>query len=172
MIKMKPLLMEIDLTSIRPYATQFVWSDRWGDASSFACDVTVEDINVQFKILSEGYSGKAWTFAFYMPSDSGVHTTNAASTSVRGRLTYLRILSTCLEAIRDFANIQPVDSIDISGADQTPDKSAQKTRIYAELFKANASMFPDFKVVQRNASKLALVRTQQADSTGVPGNVS
>ncbi len=172
MIRLKTLLTEIDLTSIRPHATQFVWSDRWGDASSFACDVTIEDINVQFKILSEGYSGKAWTFAFYMPSDSGVHTTNAASTSVRGRLTYLRILSTCLEAIRDFANIQPVDSIDISGADQTPDKSAQKTRIYAELFKANASMFPDFQVTQRNASKLSLVRIQRADSTGVPGNAS
>jgi hypothetical protein len=167
MIRLKSLLMEIDLTSIRPYATQFVWSDRWGDASSFACDVTVEDINVQFKILSQGYSGKAWTFAFYMPSDSGVHTTNAASTSVRGRLTYLRILSTCLEAIRDFANIQPVDSIDISGADQTPDKSAQKTRIYAELFKANASMFSDFTVTQPNSEKLVLVRNNVADASGI-----
>jgi hypothetical protein len=167
MIRLKSLLMEIDLTSIRPYATQFVWSDRWGDASSFACDVTVEDINVQFKILSQGYSGKAWTFAFYMPSDSGVHTTNAASTSVRGRLTYLRILSTCLEAIRDFANIQPVDSIDISGADQTRDKSAQKTRIYAELFKANASMFSDFTVTQPNSEKLVLVRNNVADASGI-----
>jgi hypothetical protein len=167
MIRLKSLLMEIDLTSIRPYATQFVWSDRWGDASSFACDVTIEDVNVQFKILSEGYSGKAWTFAFYMPSDSGVHTTNAASTSVRGRLTYLRILSTCLEAIRDFANIQPVDSIDISGADQTRDKSAQKTRIYAELFKANASMFSDFTVTQPNSEKLVLVRNNVADASGI-----
>jgi hypothetical protein len=104
-----------------------------------------------------------------------MHPTDYTTSSARGdtntTLSYLRILSTCLEAIRDFADTHDVEQMDISGADSDHQKGQQKTRIYAELFKANAPMFPDFNIVQPNSQKLVLQRIQQADSTGVPANM-
>jgi hypothetical protein len=61
--------------------------------------------------------------------------------------------------------------MDISGADSNYQKGQQKTRIYAELFKANAHMFPDFNIVQANPRELVLQRIQRADATGVPANM-
>jgi hypothetical protein len=163
-----PLLQEISLASIQPYATQFAWEDHWGDGSSWSCKIQAEQVAIQFKILSEGYSGTRWNFGFWMPSAAGAFTTSASGGAAGGQLSYLRILSTCLEALRDFANTHTVDYMDISGADSSAPKGAQKSRIYMELFKANANMFPDFTVTQPNADKLVLTRTQRYDATGVP----
>ncbi len=173
MIQLKPLLQELDMRNMQPYATQFVWQDRWNDGSSWMAVVAAEGTTIQFKILSEGYSGTAWNFGFWMPTS--MHPTDYTTSSARGytntTLSYLRILSTCLEAIRDFANTHNVESMDISGADSNYYKGQQKTRIYAELFKANAHMFPDFKVTQPAPQKLVLQRIQRADATGVPANM-
>ena len=170
MIRLKQLLQELDMSNMQPYATQFVWEDRWNDGSSWMSVVSAESTTIQFKIISEGYSGTAWNFGFWMPQlmEPTAYTTSAAPGFTNTTLSYLRILSTCLEAIRDFADTHTVDSMDISGADSNYYKGQQKTRIYAELFKANASMFPDFKVTQPVPQKLVLQRIQQADATGVP----
>ena len=169
MILLKQLLQELDMRNMQPYATQFVWQDRWNDGSSWMAVVAAEGTTIQFKISSEGYSGTAWSFGFWMPTL--MHPTDYTTSSARGdtntTLSYLRILSTCLEAIRDFANTHDVERIDISGADSNYQKGQQKTRIYAELLKANASMFPDFTVTQPNSEILALVRKSSADSTGI-----
>jgi len=173
MIRLKTLLQELDMRTVQPYATQFVWEDRWKDGSSWMAVVAAEGTTIQFKILSEGYSGTAWIFGFWMPTS--MHPTDYTTSSARGytntTLSYLRILSTCLEAIRDFANTHNVESMDISGADSNYYKGQQKTRIYAELFKANAHMFPDFRVTQPAPQKLVLQRIQRADATGVPANM-
>ena len=157
------------MSNMQPYATQFVWEDRWNDGSSWMAVVSAESTTIQFKIISEGYSGTAWSFGFWMPQlmEPTAYTTSAAPGFTNTTLSYLRILSTCLEAIRDFADTHTVDSIDISGADSNYYKGQQKTRIYAELLKANASMFPDFTVTQPNSEILALVRKSSADSTGI-----
>lgn len=167
MIKMKSLLTEIDLSSLTPYITQFIWDDAWGDSSNVNCKVMMQGVPVKFTFNSQGYTGTHYNFGFWMTSNSGVFTTSTSGTSAKGQLSYMRLLLTCLEAIRDFANTHDVSQLDISGADQSPIKGAQKTRIYAELFKANATMFPDFTVTQPNSEKLVLVRKSSADSTGI-----
>jgi len=178
MILLKQLLQELDMSTMQPYATQFVWEDRWRDGSSWMAVVPAAGTTIQFKILSEGYSGTAWNFGFWMPvvhangaTYNRDYTTSAARSTTNTTLSYLRILSTCLEAIRDFTDTHNVERMDISGADSDYQKGQQKTRIYAELFKANATMFPDFKVTQPDPQKLVLQRIQRADATGVPANM-
>jgi len=173
MIQLKQLLQELDMRNMQPYATQFVWQDRWNDGRSWMAVVAAEGTTIQFKISSEGYSGTAWSFGFWMPTlmDPTDYTTSSARGDTNTTLSYLRILSTCLEAIRDFANTHDVERIDISGADSNYQKGQQKTRIYAELFKANAAMFPDFNITQANTRELVLQRIQRADATGVPANM-
>ena len=170
MIRLKQLLQELDMSNMQPYATQFVWDDRWNDGSSYLAVVAAEGTTIQFKILSEGYTGTAWNFGFWMPQlmEPTAYTTSAARGDTNTTLSYLRILSTCLEAIRDFADTHDVESMDISGAESDHQKGRQKTRIYAELFKSNTAMFPDFKVTQLHSEKLVLQRIQRADATGVP----
>ena len=167
MIKMKSLLTEIDLSSLTPYVTQFTWNDAWGDASNVNSKVMLQGVPVKFTFNSQGYTGTHYVFGFWMTSASGTFTTSTTKTSASGQLSYMRLMLTCLEAIRDFANTHQVNIVDISGADPSAIKGAQKTRIYAELLKANASMFPDFTVTQPNSEILALVRKSNADSTGI-----
>jgi hypothetical protein len=170
MIRLKPLLMEIDMSTLTPYVTQFTWRDAWGDASNVTSKVMLQGVPVKFTFNSQGYTGTHYVFGFWMNSNSGVFTTSTSGTSAKGRLSYMRLMLTCLEAIRDFANTHQVNIVDISGADPSSIKGAQKTRIYAELLKANASMFPDFTVTQPNSEILALVRKSNADSTGIRDN--
>jgi len=162
--------MEIDMSSLTPYVTQFTWDDAWGDGSNVNSKVMMQGVPVKFTFNTQGYAGTHYNFGFWMSSNSGAFTTNIISTSAKGQLSYMRLLLTCLEAIRDFANTHDVSQLDISGADESSIKGAQKTRIYAELFKANASMFPDFTVTQPNSEKLVLVRNSNADSTGIRDN--
>jgi hypothetical protein len=167
MIKMKSLLTEIDLSSLTPYVTQFTWNDAWGDASNVNSKVMMQGVPVKFTFNTEGYTGTHYNFGFWTNSNSGVFTTSTSGTSAKGQLSYMRLMLTCLEAIRDFANTHDVSQLDISGADQSSIKGAQKTRIYAELFKANSSMFPDFNISQPNSEKLVLVRKDIADASGI-----
>ena len=73
-------------------------------------------------------------------------------------------------AIRDFSDQTPdCDVIDITGADSAYEKGEQKSRIYAELFRANG-MNTGFTMKQYGG-KLYLIRTgirgRTADATGV-----
>lgn len=165
MIRLKSLLMEIDLSSMQPYVTQFTWQyPRPGNHQVVKCELTIHDVPITIRFVNEWGSDVNYSFVFWTGKEQ---TLDASTSTVKGQLSYMRLLRTCLEAIRDFADTHQVTQIDLSGSDSDPAKSAQKTRIYFELFKANANMFSDFKVTQPDAQKVLLVRNSNADSTGV-----
>jgi hypothetical protein len=158
------------MSSMQPYVTQFTWQYLGpGNTQVVKCQLAIHDVSIIIRFVNEWGSDTKYSFAFWTStSDSENDATISASASVvKGQLSYMRLLRTCLEAIRDFADTHQVTQIDLSGSDSDPAKSAQKTRIYFELFKANANMFTDFKVTQPDAQKVLLVRKSNADSTGI-----
>ena len=170
MIRLKSLLTEIDLSSMQPYVTQFTWQyPTPGNHQVVKCQLAIHDISITMRFVNEWGSDTNYSFAFWTSATNSENdaTISASTSTVKGQLSYMRLLRTCLEAIRDFADTHQVTQIDISGSDSDPAKSAQKTRIYFELFKANANMFSDFKVTQSDAQKVLLIRNSNADATGI-----
>lgn len=168
MIRLKDLLTEISLASVTPYATQFTWRDNWGDAESFEAKFeALGDNQVSQPITmtmtrwkSSRYSDSGeWQFAYFVRTkdDNGWTTTTRDSAS-RGQLNMLRLFRTIGEALRDFAATQSgVDVIDITGSDTYDAKGAQKSRIYADLLRANPAL-SEFAVVSPGGRGLFLVR--------------
>jgi hypothetical protein len=174
MIRLTGLLTEITLGSVAPYATQFVWQDKWGDAQVFECKFMADSQPItmtmaRWKNSRHGDDGE-WQFAYFVRSkDGATWTTTSKQSAARGELNMLRLFKTIGEAIRDFADQHAgVDVIDVSGSDSSDDKSAQKTRIYMELLQSNPDLNA-FNVVQ-GATRLYLVRKStgaQPDATGI-----
>jgi hypothetical protein len=187
MIRLASLLTEISLASVTPYATQFVWRKPHPEDDIWECDFQAgafdwdsesggqHDIKMvmqrwktplphfeseyQFAFMTRGRDDRGWSTA------SG--NSRAAGT---GDLNVLALLKTVALAIRDFADQTPdCDVIDITGADAAYEKGEQKSRIYAELFRANG-MNTGFAMKQYGG-KLYLIRTgirgRTADATGV-----
>ena len=174
MIRLTDLLTEITLGSVTPYATQFVWQDKWGDAEAFECKFMADSQPItmtmtKWKRSQHGDSGE-WQFAYFVRGKDGFGwTTTSKQSAAQGQLNMLRLFKTIGEAIRDFADQHAgVDVIDVSGSDSSEDKGAQKTRIYMELLQSNPDLSA-FKVVQ-GATRLYLVRKAdgpQPDATGI-----
>ena len=170
MIKLKDLLTEISMQGLTPYATQFTWR-LFSSTHMYDTQVNIDGVMLNMTMLRDDpYSESlAWTFSFFLPYkyDAGRFTFNARDSVAPDDISYLRIMLTCAYAVRDFADTYPVDIIDLSGRDSGYGKSAQKTRIYHELLKSNQHMFADFKIQKSFTGDLFLIRTQQADSTGI-----
>jgi hypothetical protein len=167
---MKDLITEISLASVTPYATQFVWRDRYGDGESWQCNFEADSQPITMTMMlwkrsQFGDSGE-WQFSYFVRTQDGQGwTTSVASSSARGALNTLRLFKTLGEAIRDFADTVPgVDVIDVTGGDSTPNKEMQKTRIYTDLLRANPDLAA-FNVVQ-GSTRLFLVR--KADGAARP----
>jgi hypothetical protein len=180
MIRLKSLLAEISLSTVKPYATQFVWRDKWSDGEFFDCTIDAEGHPIMlsmhhFHRSQLGDSGE-WQFAYFVRSrDSEGWTTSAGLSSVAGAVNVLRLFKTMGEAVRDFAETHPnVDVIDVSGGDMNSNKEMQKSRIYAELLASNPDLNA-FKLVH-GATRLYLVRKNpdraQPDASGIdtPGD--
>lgn len=173
MIRLKDLITEISLASVTPYATQFVWKDRYGDGESWQCNFEADSQPITMTMMlwkrsQFGDSGE-WQFAYFVRTGDGQGwTTSVASSSARGALNTLRLFKTLGEAIRDFADTVPgVDVIDVTGGDGNVSKETQKTRIYTDLLRANPDLAA-FRVVQ-GATRLFLVRKadSRADASGI-----
>jgi phosphomannomutase len=77
-------------------------------------------------------------------------------------------MNTMGEAILDFCTQYSPAAIDVTGDDMDPDRARQKTRIYANLLRQNASRLAaaGYDVLQ-TGRKLEIVRNTRFDSTGI-----
>jgi len=180
MILLKHLLAEISLSSVQPYATQFVWTDPYGDADFYESDFEAEGNRIRmtmnhFNRSRFGDSGE-WQFAYFVRSKDGQGwTTSAGQSAVAGAVNVFRIMKTVGQALCDFVETHlGVDVIDVSGGDMNSNKEMQKSRIYADFFRTN----PDLAAfrVEHGATRLFLVRKNsdkpQPDASGIdtPGD--
>ena len=175
MIRLASLLTEISLASVSPYATQFVWRRPHPEDDIWECDFVADsqpikmvmqrwrtplphfESEYQFAFMTRGADDRGWSTA-------------GGNTSASGAVNVLALLKTVALAIRDFSDQTPdCDVIDITGADAAYAKGEQKSRIYAELFRANG-MTSGF-ALKEYGGKLYLLRTgirgRAADATGV-----
>jgi hypothetical protein len=170
MIRLKTLLTEISMQGLTPYATAFQWR-LFSSSYMYDTKVNIDGVELNMTMLQDDpYSKSAsWTFSFFLPNkhDAGRFTYNARDAKTPADISYLRVMLTCAYAVRDFADTHDVAVIDLSGQDSGYGKSAQKTRIYHELLLANKHMFADFKIQKSFTGHLFLIRTQQADTTGI-----
>jgi hypothetical protein len=175
MIRLSNLLIEISLGSVTPYATQFVWQDKWGDKESWECKFVADSQPItmtmtKWKSSRHGDDGE-WQFAYFVRSMDGEGwTTTTRQSAARGEINTLRLFKTIGEAIRDFANMQQgVDVIDITGSDTYDAKGAQKSRIYIEFLRTNPDL-REFNILA-DGRHVYLVRktdvARSADATGV-----
>ena len=182
MIRLRDILTEISLASVTPYATQFVWRQPHPEDDIWECDFEFEDQYLDYqKIKMVMHRWKTpipdheyeYQFAYFSRSAPGQPTgwsTTASNSAAAGAINVLALLKTVALAIRDFSDQTPdCDVIDITGADAAYEKGEQKSRIYAELFRANG-MNTGFTMKQYGG-KLYLIRTgirgRTADATGV-----
>ena len=158
------------MQGLTPYATAFTWR-LFSSTHMYDTRVDIDGTMLNMTMLRDdpGSETSAWTFSFFLPNKhaAGRFTYNAGDSAAPADISYLRIMLTCAHAIRDFADTHPVDLIDLSGFDSGYGKSTQKTRIYHELLLANKHMFADFTIQKSFTGHLFLIRTQQADSTGI-----
>jgi hypothetical protein len=171
MIRLRDMLSEITLGHVEPYALQFVWSDADGDDEYYESSFKADTQTIILSMLRDATPG-SWNFTYFVRgADNQGWTTNAAASSARGQTRVFRLLKTVGYAIRDFADAHSdVKVIDISGADSAAGKSAQKTRIYAELLRANPELH-SFRV-RDTGDTLQLIRKSSAantefDATGI-----
>lgn len=178
MIRLKTLLTEISLGSVKPYATSFVWrkphpeDDIW--EADFVADAQpikmvmqrwrtpVPDHDYEYQFAYFTRAGNGWPYDGW--------TTSTSLSAAAGNTNVLALLKTVGLAIRDFADQTPdCDVIDITGADSAAQKGEQKTRIYQILFRDNG-MTSGF-AMKSYGGKLYLIRTgirgRTADATGV-----
>jgi hypothetical protein len=177
MIRLKDLLTEISLASVTPYATQFVWKDRWGDAESFESGFAADSQNIlmtmtRWKSSRHGDSGE-WQFAYFVQSGAGADfawTTTTRYSDAIGQVNTYRLFKTIGEAIRDFADTHNgVDVIDITGSDTYDAKGAQKSRIYIEFLRTNPDL-REFNILADGTHVYLIRKTaagKTADSTGI-----
>ena len=158
------------MTGLTPYATSFQWR-LFSNSHMYDTKVTIDDAILNMTMVRDDpYSETSdWTFSFFLPDkhNPGRFTYNAFDADTPDGISYLRVMLTCAYAVRDFADTHDVAVIDLSGQDSGYGKSAQKTRIYHELLLANKHMFADFKIQKSFTGHLFLIRTQQADTTGI-----
>jgi hypothetical protein len=182
MILLKSLLAEISLSSVQPYATQFVWRDKYGTHDFYIAEFEAEGNPIQmtmnhFGRSAFGDSGE-WQFAYFVRSKDGQRwTTSAGQSAAAGAVNVLRIMKTVGLAIRNFAETRSgVDVIDVSGGDAQINKELQKSAIYANFLRTNPDL-SDFRVEQ-GATRLFLVRKNidkpRPDASGIdtPGDPS
>jgi len=178
MIRLKTLLTEITLSGVAPYATQFVWQETGSDRNDIefvearvTCDGVLMAFNFDKHWSNSDESN--WGFSIIATStdtasDRFSWTISHERSDATGKISYLRLMSTALEAVLDFIRVYDVTSIDVTGSDNLPAKDEQKTRIYRALLAANKGEITTagFTVLDR-AGKLWLVRRSRADSTGI-----
>lgn len=169
MIRLKTLLTEISLGSIRPYATQFTWTQEGRAQWETRINADGEPIRFVF-LMSDARDGGEYSFAMMSQDRSREgFTVSHARSAASGNINYLRLLRTAAEAIMDFARIYAPMAIDITGSDTTSTaKDLQKTRIYRSMLMANSGAVASagYTVMDRNG-KLWLVRTNKYDASGV-----
>lgn len=175
MIRLTDILTEITLASVSPYATQFVWRQPHPEDDIWECDFEADSQRI--KMIMQRWKtpiphfDSEYQFAFMTRgSDDQGWSTSASNSDGRGAINVLALLKTVALAIRDFSDQTPdCDVIDITGADSAYAKGEQKSRIYSELFQANA-MNTGFALKQYGG-KLYLIRTtingRTMDATGV-----
>ncbi len=175
MIKLKNLLSEITLGSVTPYATQFVWQDKYRDGDMWEADIAADSqpiklVMQRWKTPMPNFEYE-YQFAFFTRGrDNSGWSTSASNTAATGGLNVLALLKTVALAIRDFADQNAnADVIDVTGADSDYDKGEQKSRIYQALFAENG-MTSGFSM-KSYGGKLYLIKTgingRTADATGV-----
>lgn len=187
MILLRHLLAEISLSTVQPYTTQFVWTDKWDDATTFETQFQADEQHIQINIrrykTSQFADSGEWIFSFFTHNRVQANampgrynwTTSAKDSAAAGQVNTLRLFKTLGQAIRDFADThEGVDVIDITGGDIATDKEQQKSRIYANFLRSNPDL-SDFRV-ELGSTRLYLVRKNtdkpRPDASGIdtPGD--
>ena len=157
MIRLTQLVTEITLGGVTPYATQFTWKPTMVGHR----DTTFQADDITITLAMVNLGAQQWSFAILTPTQDGEGHTVAHDRSMAvGRINYLRLMSTALEALIDFATQWQPASIDITGSDTSSGaKEQQKSRIYRALLAANMSRITTagYRVLDR-PSGLWLVR--------------
>ena len=127
MIQLRTLLAEITLGGVTPYATQFTWKPTMVGHR----DTTFQADDITITLAMVNLGAQQWSFAILTPTQDGEGHTVAHDRSMAvGRINYLRLMSTALEALMDFATQWQPASIDITGSDTSSGaKEQQKSRI-------------------------------------------
>ena len=169
MIKLKQLLTEISLGAIRPYATQFTWTQEGRAQWETRIMADGEPIIFVF-VMSDARDGGEYSFAMMSQDRSREgFTVSHARSAAAGQINYLRLMRTAAEAMLDFARIYAPGALDITGSDTTSStKDLQKTRIYRGLIASNAGAVAaaGYTMLERGG-KLWLVRRGNADASGI-----
>lgn len=161
MIQLRSILAEITVGGVTPYATQFTWTraDQGHRETQFQAD----SIRITLAMVDQGH--QQWAFAILTPTHDGEgHTVAHSRSAAPGRVNYLRLMATVLEALVDFATQWQPASIDITGSDTSSGaKEQQKTRIYRALLASNMPRITTagYRVLDR-PSGLWLVRSNVA----------
>lgn len=165
MIRLRDLITEIGLGGVEPYTRQFTWAANgdWREAT-----IDADGVDIILAMVPDRFN--EWGFAIVTPTADGHGVTVAHDKSAaRGRVNYLRLMSTVAEAILDFVTQWQPAAIDVTGSDTSSmQKDLQKTRIYRGLLSANAARLSaaGYQVLDRTG-KLFIVRKTKADSTGI-----
>jgi len=178
MIKLKNLLSEITFNNVTPYMTRFVWDEIASSRNAIEyveCTVPCDGIPIKFNFDKQwGHEDESnWSFSIISPStDPNTErrnwTISHSRSDATGKVSYMRLMRTVLEAILDFVHTYAPTSIDVTGSDNAADKDLQKTRIYRALLDANAAELATSGYTVLDASgKLYIVRKSTADSTGI-----
>ena len=178
MIRLKSILTEITLTGAAPYATEFTWDEQSSsrmDIEFVETRVSCDGVMMAFNFDKQwGRDDEAnWSFSILSKStDPNTErrnwTISHSRSDATGKVSYMRLMRTALEAVLDFVHTYTPTSIDVTGSDNSADKDLQKTRIYRALLAANAAELATsgYTVLDRSG-KLYIVRKSNADSTGI-----
>lgn len=136
-MKLRDILWEIEMGSSAPYATSFKW---YALGELYEAHVTAEGVDMEFIFIGGTRdASNSYSFAFSMPDARrpGLKTTTNRDSTAVGKLSYIRVLRTAMEALIDFIRYKRPEVLDLSGADSSLEKSFQKTNIYKKLLDQN-----------------------------------
>lgn len=173
-MQLRDLLTEIRLGDSAPYVTQFVWQeDRVHSnmvyTTRFDAAGTQVVIRLQGSMWYPDDEGPEYNFSYWVPDGSGLGgETYSHELAADTQIDYFRLMNTMAEAILDFCAQYSPAVIDVTGSDMDPARSRQKTRIYANLLRQNASRLAaaGYDVLYRS-DQLEIVRNTRFDSTGI-----
>jgi hypothetical protein len=173
-MRLKDILTEIRLGDSAPYATQFVWQEERVHSNMmyttrFDANDTQVVIRLQGGFWYPGDEGPEYNFSYWVPDGSGLGgETYTHELAADTQINYFRLMNTMAEAILDFCAQYSPAVIDVSGDDIDPARAQQKTRIYANLLRQNASRLSAAGYdVLHAGRKLEIVRNTRFDATGI-----
>jgi hypothetical protein len=171
MIKLRNILTEITLGSVKPYATQCVWKDDFYLGQTYyesGFSAEGQPVTMTLSPIRTADGEREYIFVFTTQNRWGMQSYSHDSSVARGHVDYLRLIRTVGDALLDFCAQHAPDAIDVSGGDADVAAKQKKNRIYAAFLRDNATRLATagYTSLMRGDS-LWIVRKSTADATGV-----